>query len=274
MLTVLAITDARRGFKHDVYHMTPEEKAAAAAAEAEAKAKADKEKADAEFETGLEGLSDDEKTTKRAERQQQSSDKDLDAEIAAEEERKRIAEDAFQKREADRKAREATGGAGDADKPLTRADLASIQQEATDAATRIANASAALTIARSLAASDKEAQLIVLKWQNRSFPAGMSLDAQVQEAYAIANTKRLIGERNEALRVAKNRGNANQNGAATHRDGAPAGEPAMSDADKLGLKQAGFEWDGAKRLYKKSLKGGKQFLYKDMKSGKTWTQAA
>lgn len=253
--------------------MTPEEKKAADDAAA-AKAAEDKATEDAAFETGLEGLSEEEKTAKRTERASTHTDKNLDDEIAAETERQLKAAEAYNKREADRKAREAAAAAGGAaDKPLTRADLESIQEAATTAALKVANAAAASAVARALATSDKEAQLLVLKWQGRTFSPDMSIQDQMEETYAVVNRKKIIGERNEAMRAVRNRGGANTNGAATHRDEPAAGEPKLSDADKTAIKSAGFEWDGAKRLYKKSLKGGRMFLYRDPKSGRTFTGA-
>lgn len=245
--------------------MTPEEEAAAAAA-----GTTPEEKADAEFETSIADLPEEEKTAKRTERQQQFTDKDLDAEIAAEEERKRLAGEAFRERDKKRKERDAAIAAGEVeDKPLTTADLESITATATEAATKIASESLARAVARTLAASDKEAQLIFLKWQNRTFPPGMSLQDQVEEAFVVTNSKRLIGQRNEALRALRNRDGASDGTAVTHRNGAPSGEPKLADSDRTALLAAGFAWDGAKRLYKKPLTSG-GFLYQDPKTKRTF----
>lgn len=244
--------------------MTPEEQAAADQKEA------------AEFEATLANLPPAEQEQKRKEHAAQNSDKqrdkELDEELKEEAERKRVADEAFRKREEMRKEREKKSEEGEGDKVLDSNDIvARATEAATAAATKVALQSAALTIARSLAASDKEAQLIVAKWGNRSFPDGVPLQDQVEEMYAVVNRKKLIGERNEALRVARNKGNVNDNGAATHRDAPAAGEPKLSDADASALKAAGFVWDGDKRMYKKPLKGGKLHLYRDSKSGRTFT---
>lgn len=245
--------------------MTEEEKAAAAKA---------KEDADAEFEATLgDDLTDEEKETKRQEHAAQHSDnndQELDSELAAEQERTRLANEAFQKREEARKKREAdAGGNEDDDRPLTRADLARISADATAAAMKVANAAQVLAIAKTLATSDKEATLIAAKWGNRTFPEGMTLQDQVEEMYAVTNRKKLIGERNEALRAARNKGNANTNSAATHVDGPSSGEPKLSAADKTALQQSGFVWDTNKRLYKKPLSKGR-FLYRDAKGTRTF----
>lgn len=155
----------------------------------------------------------------------------------------------------------------DLDQPMTRREAAALE----DRMKKDALTSTATTIARALAASDKEAQLIVAKWRNRTFPQEMVLQDQIEECYAITHRKRLIGERNEALRAAGNRANAGRNAAETHRDGAPAGEPKMPTGDKVALQQAGFVWDAGKRLYKKQLGRSRGFLYKDVKTGRTFT---
>lgn len=155
----------------------------------------------------------------------------------------------------------------DLDKPMTRREAAELEERLK----KNALTSTATTIARALAASDKEAQLIVAKWTNRTFPQDMSLQDQIEECYAITHRKRLIGERNEALRAAGNRANAGRNAAETHRDGAPASEPKMPSGDKIALQQAGYVWDAGKRLYKKQLGRSRGFLYKDVKTGRTFT---
>lgn len=270
MLTLLALSDVGRDFKYDVnQYMTPEQEAAAKAAA---------EKDTAEFEATIADLPDEEKEGKRQEHAAQISqnqrDKELDDELAAEQDRASKAAEAFAVREKARKEREAAGDADeDSKKPLTRADIAEINATATAAAMKVANQAAALTIAKTLATSDKEAQLIVAKWANRNFPEGTPLQDQIEEMYAVTHRKRLIGERNEALRAAKNKLNVQTDSAATHRDETAAGEPKMSDADKTAFKQAGFVWDAAKRLYKKPLGNGKTHLYRDPKTGRTFRAA-
>lgn len=202
-------------------------------------------------------------------------DLDLDKELEEEEKHGKpdpeIARKEFQRREAKRKEEEGEDSEeaeNDEDKPLTRADLREIEERQY----KRAQTERAMEIAESLATSPKEAKLIFTKWSNRQFPPNLPLAQQLEEAYVITHRGKLIGERNEALRAARNKSNANKDGSGTQRDATEAGEPKLSDADKTGMQQAGFVWDGAKRLYKKSLQGGRSFLYKDPKTGRQWRQ--
>lgn len=206
---------------------------------------------------------EEDKSTKEDER-------DFDKEI--EDERKhgkpdpKKAQESFKNRQAKREESK-EGEEDDEDKPLTRKDLAEIEANAYQRA----NSDRALEIARTLASSDKEATLIFEKWRNRSFPATLTLSQQMEEAYAITNSKKMIGERNEAIRALKNNGRATKVAPSSHRDGPLAAEPKLSDADRSALLSAGFGWDATKRLYSKPLKGGKMHLYRDPKSGRTFT---
>lgn len=249
--------------------MTQQEEQAAADAAA-------KETADAEFEADIANLPPEEQETKRKEHAAQTSDtqreKELDEELAAEVERKRVADEAFKKREDARKKREEEAAAAGGNKePLDTDDIIARAAEAgAEAATKVTLQNSALTIARTLATSDKEAQLMVAKWNNRSFPASMPLQQQMEEMYGAVNYRRLAGERSEALRIARNKGNVNTNGAASHIDGPAAGEPKLPEADISAMKASGFIWDGAMRVYKKPLNGGKTHLYKDPKTNRMW----
>lgn len=217
-----------------------------------------------------------EETTEEAETESSTTTDDLDLDKELEEERKRgkpdpkKAKEAFGDRAARRAAEEAEQAAGDEaddDKPLTRKDLAQIKADSY----RQLQTDQAYALARGMAASDKEGDLIFEKWNNRTFPVNLPLAEQLEEAYAITHRKKLIGERNEAIRALKNKDTTTKIAPTAHRDGVAAGEPKMSDADRQGYLGAGFVWDGAKRLYKKPLQNGAMHLYKDPKSGRTFT---
>lgn len=222
---------------------------------------------DTATEEGAEG-----ETGEESEDSSSTTTKELDLDKELEEENKRgkpdpiKAKKAFDERQAKREAGEAEE---EGDKPVTRKELAELEQRAI----KRANEAQALTIAKGMAASEKEAQLIFAKWKNREFPENLPLTDQLEEAYAITHRKKLIGERNEALRAARNKANANKGAGSTAHDSGIAGEPKLSDADKYAMTAAGYVWDGAKRLYKKPLGGGKSHLYKDPKTGRTWRAA-
>src|SRR3990167_8544514 len=166
--------------------MTEEEKKAAEIAEAEAK-KAEEEKADADFEAGLEGLSDEERAQKRVEKEAQGK-ADLqiyyEAELKRERERAGAAEaaaadSAFKLREAKRKEKEEAEAKGETyedDKPLTAKELEAILQKDREKTRKELQAGAVAEKARKLAGSEAEANLIVEIHKNRTFPEGLSLD--------------------------------------------------------------------------------------------------
>ncbi len=252
--------------------MTPEEQKVADAAAAEAKeaeeaAKAEKENAD--FEASLEGLSDEEKAAKIAEKEG-GVDKhkiDYEAELKAEQERadkaeKALAATRFKDAEKKRKADEAAeAGDSDDDKPVTRKELAAI----TAKARQEAQADQALEMAKGIAETPVEAKLIVAKWKGRSFPEGTPLSEQIEEMYAVVHRKRLIGERNEALRALKGKAGANNNSAASHAEGLPGTTPKLSPQDEQAYKGAGFVFNGVARRWEKKLPNG-DILVKDSKT--------
>jgi hypothetical protein len=206
-----------------------------------------------------------------------SEELELDAEIEKESKRGKpdpvIARDAFKQRKSRKQEEDVETGDEPDDAPLTRADLAKATSEAEERAYRRLQQEQAVVIAKSLATSEKEAQLILLKWQNRTWPQGMSLSEQIEESYVLTHGKKLIGERNEALRVVRNGPNAANVAAETHRDAPSAGEPKISDAEKASLKASGFMWDDTRQMYTKSL-GRRGLLCRDPKTGKTFTVAS
>lgn len=209
-----------------------------------------------------------------------SDEDDLDEELEKENKRgkpdQNKAKDAFKLRKA-KKVEDSqdedeaeTEDEDDDNKPITRAEARKQREEDR----RLMLEGQALSTARGFGVSEKKAQLIVAVWRNRGFPENMSLSDQLDEAYAIANRKTLVSERNEAMRVARNRGGVTEAAAESHRDSQTTGEPKLPEGEKRALAAAGFVYDAAKRMYKKPLRGGKMFLYRDPKSGKTFTATA
>lgn len=251
--------NAGRGFKYDVNFMTPEEIAAKKVADDEAATKvtADKEAADAAFEAEIAELPEEEQTAKRTERDAQNTDttdEELDAELEKEED---IAAKAFKIREDKRKKDAEAAGGGDAEKPLTRKDLAEIQANAS----ATANAGRAMEIAKTYATSPKEAELIFKKWQNRIFPEGLTLEQQLEETYAITHVKRITGERNEALRGLKNKDGINRSAASTHFVAPPVQTVKLKAGDLQAITGAGYVLNKAKAVYEKKLPDGSMLVY-------------
>lgn len=121
--------------------------------------------------------------------------------------------------------------------------------------------------ARKLSGSDKEAQLMVEKWKNRTFPSGLTLEDQVQEIYAITHAKKILGEKNEALRALKGKEQANTNAAGGHQDPPKGKEPTLAPQDAAVIKAAGFVYNSTSRRYEKKLPNGS--LLVRMPDGKT-----
>lgn len=218
-----------------------------------------------EEEVAEESVEETEETTTEDETE---SKKDIEIDYDAEMEKEKKgrpdpqkAKEAFEKRES---RREDEPKFEEGDKPLTRKELDAILSQERKINFEIR----AMQIARGLSTSDKEAMLIVEKWKNRTFPHTLSLDEQIEEAYAITHRKRLIGERNEALRALKSRPGVNSDAASSHRDEPVAGEPKMSPQDRMALTAAGFAWNGKGRRWEKRLSNG-NLLIRDAGSPQT-----
>lgn len=185
-------------------------------------------------------------------------DLDLDAEL--EKERKagepdlEIADDAFKEREKKRKE----GAADDGDKPLTQKDL----DVALARDRKERQSDDALIIAKEMAGSEKEAELIVAKWRNRTFPRTLTLREQVREAYVITHSKKILGERDEAMRALRGKNGVNRNPANTHRDAARSGnEPKLDKGVAAQLKTSGYAFNNVRRQYEKKLPNGRMLIY-------------
>lgn len=154
------------------------------------------------------------------------------------------------------------------DKPLTRAEMEVLLSQRDEDTRKSLRLSQAESLAGKLAGSDAEKNLIIAKWQRMSFSDSIPLSEQIQEAYGAANAKKLVAERNEALRALKGRDGINTNAATSHESGAlKAGEPKMAADVKGVLVGSGFTFNQTSRRYEKKVKGG--IIVKDPKTGKT-----
>jgi len=191
---------------------------------------------------------------------------DYDAEIAEEKKKGKpdpeIAKKAFLDRQAKREAGEE--GESEDDKPLTRKDIAEVESRLEKKHLN----TQALAIATQFAGSVKEAELIVEKWKNRTFPQGLSLNDQIEESFAITHRKRIIGERNEALRALKGRSGVNDNPAGAHHDSQKGGGPEIAGIDKAAILASGFKYNETNRRFEKKLKNG-DTLIQDPKTKQT-----
>jgi hypothetical protein len=249
------------------------EKAAIAKAEADAKVKADAEAKEANANSEKEPIKgDDEEEVEKEEKV------DYKAELAKEKEArakadKATADLAFKLREKKRNKKDDVVEDEDLDeedKPLTKKDLNSILSADREASRKEFLSSQIKDKATKLASSEDEADLIVEIHKNRTFPSNLSLDEQLEEACAIANRKSILAKNAELKRALNSKETRENSAAGTVRDESLAKETKLSPQDAQAIKDAGFVWDGVKRLYKKSLAGGKKHLFYDPKLKKRW----
>lgn len=198
------------------------------------------------------------------EAEKQNVEIDYDAEIEKERKGKPDPKKAFEaKRERHQKVEEKE--TEEDDKPITRKDLAEIEAKVR----RDLQAEQALTIAKGFASSEKEAELIVEKWKNRTFPATLTLSEQIEEAFAITHRKKLIGERNEALRALRGKEGVNKDSSGTHQDPKKStSEPKLSSQDTQAIKASGFSYNSTARRFEKKLPNG--VLVWDFKAKRTF----
>lgn len=199
------------------------------------------------------------------------SDKDYEAELKAEKDRADAAEaklnetrqkakEGWKKRQAKDESEE-DGDEEEEDKPLTAKQLERVLAEERERTKKELLSGAISEKARKLAGSDAEANLIIELHKNRSFPAGMPLDEQLEEVQAIANRKRMKAENEELRRALRGKEGVTDVAADAHRDPQQGTEPKMSSQDITAIKAAGYEWDGKSRFYVKKLNGGKKLIY-------------
>ncbi len=152
----------------------------------------------------------------------------------------------------------------DEDQPLTRKDLVTMEA-------KVRNefyADRALEIAKGMAGNEKEAELIIEKWRNRTFPSHLTLKEQLEEAYVITHRKKILGQNSELKRALKTRDNVNRNPAGTHHEPSEGNEPQIPAPERQAFAAVGFLWNNKSRRYEKKLPNG-NILVRDSKTKKT-----
>jgi len=228
-----------------------------------------KQQADAEFEASLGGLSEEEITAKRAEKEaEEHLQIDFETELAKEKERsqkkdEKLAELDFKLREKNRKEDETIKeGEDDEDKPLTKKDLKVLLSENQQKLRQDLMGDTIKRIAREIAQSDAEANFIAEIHKNRIWPDDMPLAEQLEESAAIANRKPFMTARKaEAERAKKSKENSSSENLGSFRDAQMIDEPKIDANAKKALVGGGFTWDGKRRLYVKTLGKNKILTY-------------
>lgn len=212
--------------------------------------------------------SDADDTEEKSEEEATDTDNEIDFDAEIEKEKKgkpdpELAKKAFKKRS--EKREEESDEDSDDDKPMTRREMREMREMLASNEKKTLVASA-LQIAKTLSTSDKEAQLIIAKWENRTFPSNLSLTEQVEEMYAVVHRKKLIGERNEAVRALKNKGKVNSDGSGSHRDSQEGGSaPKIAPDMKVVIAQSKLVYNTTSKRYERKLPNG-DFLVYDVKS--------
>lgn len=192
---------------------------------------------------------------------------------AREKAEKEIADKAFQEREAKRKNKETKGDDDDGeDKPLTERRLTEILQSERQATQKTLAEKEIRAIAEKMSGSEEETNLIVEIHKNRTFPSTLTLQEQVEEAWAIANRKKMVTHNKEITRALKSKETANKTISTGNRQTTPVAEGKLSNQDARAIKESGMVWDGVKRAYKKPLGNGKTFYFYDPKTKRRWKE--
>ena len=248
--------------------MTEEEKQAAL--EAKQKAEAEAKAQDDEFEASIADLSDEEKEAKRAEKESKRKDSsliDYAEKLKKEKEARERAEQAlaqarFKADELKRKEKEEKGDDfGDEDKPVTARELKEILATVRQVTQKEFQAGRIAELVGQLAESDEEKALVIEIHTNRNFPSYLTLEQQVREAYVIANSKRLLDQRDEALRALRNKEGVNVNAAQSHREPLQGPEPKLAPDTKSIMSQKGFIFNPQTRRYEKKIGQGKVLIF-------------
>lgn len=194
---------------------------------------------------------------------------DYEAELKKEREarekaEKAAADNAFKLREEKRKREEYNHEddfTSPEEKPLTATDLQAMLDKQNQTFEKKLNETKVSEIANRIASSKSEADLIVEIYHNRQFPAHLSLDEQMNEAYAIANAKKLVAENNELKRALSNKGGVSRGYASSYQDAMPTSEPKIEADVKAELSAQGFSFNGSTRRYEKKVSNNKVLVY-------------
>jgi len=189
---------------------------------------------------------------------------------------KAAADEAFKRREAERRAnggadRNDDGGQAEAQpQPITIDTLHRVLDERESAQQKKSQEAQALEIARKNTTSEVEAQAAFQTWRSRVAPTG-NLEDDVLFAIGGVHARKIAGQSAEVRRAQASATGASDDAAQGHHDPAPAGETnLLTPQDASAIKASGYRWDGAKRLYVKPLtKDGKTILTYDPKSKRT-----
>lgn len=259
--------------------MTDKETAELAAKQAADKEVADKAAADAAAQDDDDTSNDDAGAGDDAgDGDEDAESEQLKADLEKERAAREKAEKALAKQAYDtRKGRRATAddaGAGDGgdgqatdddDRPLSRKEYKELREQDR----KLTLTREAETLAANMSTNPTMRDLIIEKWKNRSFPADLTLQEQIEECYLAANKKRILGENNELKRALRGKNGINRDASGSQQDvSANSSAPKLPANDAREIARLGFKWNPTVRRFEKTLSNG-NMIVKDQKTGAT-----
>ena len=220
-----------------------------------------------EIEKKVEESTEETKVEGETETEESSSQNDTELDEAIKEEKtKAKAEERFEE-----KKREQAEEDNSEEKPLTRKEMAKLLADRDSQTRKELLEEKAIDYAKSLTESPKEAELILAVWRNpnRRFAGG--LKEQLEEAQAIATSKRLKAKNEELKRALLSKDST----LTTGENGQKKPEttiPKLNSVDKTVVQ--GMVWDNSKQAYRKTIAGGRKLFFVSKDLRKRWTEDA
>lgn len=214
-----------------------------------------------EFNEPNEGESDD-SNIEKPEEGETDYKAQLEAErLKREKAEKALADQAYKDREAKRKAEDDEPEDSD-DGTMSKDQVKQLIAQGAAQAKKESFLYEAGRIASQLSTSEDEKTLIMMKWQGMSFNESTPLGEQIEDAMVLVNKKKMIGERNEALRTLSSRNSANRDGSGSRgSEGTSKAGAKLDSGDKQVLSDAGLTYNTSTRRYEKKLGSGKIQYY-------------
>jgi len=148
-----------------------------------------------------------------------------------------------------RKKEEEEGEGGDGKEGMTPEEIRKIAQEEASKTLKSINQGQAENLARSVATSDDEAELIIFHYKNSIVLTG-NLQEDIESAQALANKKRVQKQLSEIRRTIQAKKNeAGEGGAGNPPGGEEESEPKLSENDRKIIRSGNFKWDPKKKVF-------------------------
>lgn len=175
---------------------------------------------------------------------------------------------AFKNRDKKRKEEPQEDLEVDKDKPLTARDIQALLAKEREAIRKETQLEKIGQLASQMSSSETEKELILEIHKNRSFPAHLSVEEQLEECYILANKKKILGENSELKRALSSKSRVSTDSSTTHHDAPTASQPKLPADEAAEYARVGFKWNATNRTYEKKLPDGTK-LVKNPRTGET-----